>query len=47
MIMQLLNDIYTLALNLVLLGSIGVLACSLTGIIYVVVEGHDHDDNCH
>lgn len=46
MIMQLLNDIYTLALNLVLLGSIGVLACSLTGIIYVIAEGHDHDDNC-
>lgn len=47
MIINLLNDIYTLALNLVLLGSIGVLACSLTGIIFVIVEGRDHDDNCH
>lgn len=45
MILHLLNEVYTLALNLVLLGSIGVLACSLTGIIYVVAEGQDHDDD--
>ena len=42
---EFINYIYTLALNLTLLASVGVLACSLTGIIYIVAEGKSHDDS--
>lgn len=42
--MQLLSGLYTWALNMTLLGAIGLLAWSATGIIEVIVEGRHHDD---